>query len=45
MAAYRDRNLGPVYVVALLIYAAAGLGLLGVILWKLWTEVLAQWPL
>jgi hypothetical protein len=26
------------------VYAAAMLGLLGMILWRLWTEVLGAWP-
>lgn len=41
MAAYRDRHVGPQAVVALLLYLAALLVLLGIGLWRLWTEVLA----
>lgn len=39
MAAYRDRTHGRIVAVAFLIYLAAGLGLVGMILWKLWTTV------
>jgi len=39
MAAYRDRH-GPLCLAAFLLWAAAGAGLVGIILWRLWTEVL-----
>jgi len=45
VAAYRDRARGRTTWVAFAIYLAAGLGLLGMILWKVWTEALAAWPL
>jgi hypothetical protein len=41
VAAYRDRARGRVTWVAFAIYLAAGLGLLGVIMWRVWAEVLA----
>jgi hypothetical protein len=40
MAAYRDRDIGPLCVSAFLLYLLAALGLLGIVLWRLWTEVL-----
>jgi hypothetical protein len=45
VAAYREREHGRLYLLPFLLYAGLALGLLGVILWRLWTAVLAQWPL
>jgi hypothetical protein len=44
VAAYRDRNLGPWHPLPLLLYLAAMLVLLGIVLWRLWTEVLGRMP-
>ena len=44
MAAYREREHGRLYLLPFLLYAGLAAGLLGVILWKLWTEVLHAWP-
>jgi hypothetical protein len=41
VAAWHDRHVAPQAVVALLLYLAAMLVLLGIVLWRLWTEVLA----
>lgn len=40
MAAYRDRH-GALVVSAFLLWLCALGGLLGIVLWRLWTEVLA----
>lgn len=41
MAAYRDSRPTRLVGVGFALYLCAGLGLVGMILWKLWTEVLA----
>lgn len=38
MAAYRDPDPVRLHLLALVIYVAAFAGLVGMILWKLWTE-------
>jgi hypothetical protein len=45
VAAWHDRNLGKSYTAALAIYVVAGLGFVGLVLWRLWTEVLGGVPL
>jgi hypothetical protein len=39
MAAYRDRAHGRVTLAAFLLWLCAIGGLLGIVLWRLWTEV------
>jgi hypothetical protein len=41
VAAYRDRDPAPLHAAALILYVLAFAGLLGIVLWRLWTEVLA----
>ena len=41
MAAYRDRAHGRLVVSAFLLWLCAIGGLVGIVLWRLWTEVLA----
>lgn len=44
MAAWHEPRRVPVHWFAFTVYAAAMLGLLCMILWRLWTEVLGAWP-
>jgi hypothetical protein len=39
-----DRHVGPQHPLPLLLFTLAVLGLLGIVLWRLWTEVLHAWP-
>lgn len=39
MAAYRDSEHGPVVLAAFLLWLAAGLGVVGIVLWRLWTAL------
>jgi hypothetical protein len=42
MRAYHDRHPGPLHPLPLLLFTLAALGLLGIVLWRLWTEVLGR---